>query len=117
MFVVEKVGAQVDDVVVGDHVYCMGKHTSHQRVSREKVLPLPEGLIPELGTFARIAREHWHELSDYRRGSSSSEGGHYGTRNGRFGCGDGFQGCWLLGHCRRSDRRTHSPSTPCMKQI
>ena len=55
MFVVEKVGAQVDDVVVGDHVYCMGKHTSHQRVSREKVLPLPEGLIPELGTFARIA--------------------------------------------------------------
>ncbi len=55
VFEVEAVGEGVDDIKPGDKVYCMGKHVSHQRHARRDVLPLPAGLDPELGPFARLA--------------------------------------------------------------
>ena len=50
----ESVGDDVDDVKVGDHIFCMGNHQSYQRIKRDAALLLPEGLAPETGVFARL---------------------------------------------------------------
>ncbi len=55
VFQVEAVGSDVDDIAVGDVVFCMGKHMSRQRLPRRNVLPLPAGLDPVMGPFARLA--------------------------------------------------------------
>jgi threonine dehydrogenase-like Zn-dependent dehydrogenase len=54
VFEVEAVGDEVTDIAVGDRAYCMGRHRSFQRASREEVLPVPAGLAPEAATFARM---------------------------------------------------------------
>jgi threonine dehydrogenase-like Zn-dependent dehydrogenase len=55
VFRVEEVGSEVEDIKTGDVVYCMGKHASWQRHPRQQVIPLPDGLAPEIGPFARLA--------------------------------------------------------------
>jgi NADPH:quinone reductase-like Zn-dependent oxidoreductase len=59
VFRVESVGQEITDVKPGDLAYCMGKHQSYQRVTRERLLPVPAGLIPaelmpERAVFARL---------------------------------------------------------------
>jgi threonine dehydrogenase-like Zn-dependent dehydrogenase len=54
VFEVEAVGAEVRDVAPGDRAFCMGPHRSFQRQSRERVVPVPAGLSPEVATFARM---------------------------------------------------------------
>ena len=54
VFAAEAVGSDVEDIKVGDCVFCMGNHRSYQRVKRDAAVPLPEGLAPETGVFARL---------------------------------------------------------------
>ena len=53
-FEVEQVGSDVKDIKPGDKVFCMGLHSTHQRYPREQVIPLPAGLDPVAGPFARL---------------------------------------------------------------
>ncbi len=54
IFKVEDVGGEVKNVKEGDLAFCMGNHRSYQRANASGVLPLPEGLKPETGVFARM---------------------------------------------------------------
>jgi threonine dehydrogenase-like Zn-dependent dehydrogenase len=54
VFEVEAVGAEVSGLSVGDLAFCMGPHRSFQRQSRDRVVPVPAGLTPEVATFARM---------------------------------------------------------------
>lgn len=54
VFRVEQVGSEVTDVAAGDLVFCMGGHRSFQRTTREKVVPVPHGMKPEVAVFARM---------------------------------------------------------------
>ena len=54
VFEVESVGEDVDDIKVGDHVFCMGNHRSYQRIKRDAGLLVPEGLAAETAVFARL---------------------------------------------------------------
>lgn len=54
VFEVEDVGSNVSDIKIGNSVFCMGGHKSHQRVSRNDALLLPDGLKPEIAVFARM---------------------------------------------------------------
>ncbi len=54
VFQVEAVGSEVADLRPGDRAFCMGPHRSFQRAPRENVVPLPAGLPPEVGVFARL---------------------------------------------------------------
>jgi threonine dehydrogenase-like Zn-dependent dehydrogenase len=54
VFAVERVGAEVKDLRAGDLALCMGGHRLHQRHERQSVVPLPAGLAPEAGVFARL---------------------------------------------------------------
>ncbi|MDP6361434.1 MAG: zinc-binding alcohol dehydrogenase [Planctomycetota bacterium] len=51
---VEQVGAKVDGFKTGDIAFCMSGHRSHHKVQAKQALPLPDGLSPEVGTFARM---------------------------------------------------------------
>lgn len=54
VFEIDAVGDAVTDVKPGDLAYCMGKHTSWQRVKRNAMLPLPEGMDPRRAVFTRM---------------------------------------------------------------
>ncbi len=54
VFQAEVVGAEVTDVQAGDYIFCMGNHRSYHRVKRDAAIPLPQGLAPETGVFARL---------------------------------------------------------------
>jgi threonine dehydrogenase-like Zn-dependent dehydrogenase len=54
VFEVETVGEEVTDLKPGERAFCMGPHRSWQRASRERVLPVPAALAPEVATFARM---------------------------------------------------------------
>lgn len=54
VFEVEQVGSGVQDIQVGDRVFGMGPHRSFQRLSREQVVKVPDGLPPERAVFARM---------------------------------------------------------------
>ena len=54
VFQVEHTGENVEDIRPGDRVYCMGNHASFQKRPSQQVLPLPDGLAPETGVFARM---------------------------------------------------------------
>ncbi len=54
VFAVEAVGPEVGDVRPGDVVFCMGKHQSYQRTTRQNVVPVPKGMAPEVAVFARM---------------------------------------------------------------
>lgn len=54
VFQAESVGTAVDDVKTGDYIFCMGNHRSYQRVKRDAAVPMPAGLAPETGVFARL---------------------------------------------------------------
>lgn len=53
-FEVEAVGSDVKDINPGDTAFCMGLHSTYQRYTREAVIPLPKGLDPVKGPFARL---------------------------------------------------------------
>lgn len=54
IFRVEEIGSAVKDINLGQLVFCMGNHRSYQRTSRNVVIPVPEGLKPEIAVFARL---------------------------------------------------------------
>ncbi|NJN82262.1 MAG: zinc-binding alcohol dehydrogenase [Caldilineaceae bacterium] len=54
VFEVEAVGANVADVKVGDRLFCMGKHQSHQRVAANMTVAVPAGLADEDAPFVRM---------------------------------------------------------------
>lgn len=54
VFRVEKCGAGVEGVGVGDVVFSMGTHASFQCVDAKKVTPVPIGLDPSVAVFARM---------------------------------------------------------------
>jgi threonine dehydrogenase-like Zn-dependent dehydrogenase len=54
VFEVEAVGSEVNDIQLGNYVFCMGGHRSYQRARRNGVVPLPQGLTPETAVFARL---------------------------------------------------------------
>lgn len=60
---IEEVGTEVKDITPGDHVFCIGKHASRQCFPREKVIPVPHGLAPEIAVLARMAAISWSCLS------------------------------------------------------
>lgn len=54
VFRADAVGSGVNDVRVGDTLFCMGPHRSRQRVDRADLLPVPAGLDPEHAVIARL---------------------------------------------------------------
>ena len=54
VFKVDAVGSEVKDIQVGQNVFFMGNHRSYQRTRRSAVIPLPDGLKPEIAVFARL---------------------------------------------------------------
>jgi threonine dehydrogenase-like Zn-dependent dehydrogenase len=54
LFEVEQVGSEIDDVIPGNLVLCLGPHRSHQLVERNKAVVVPDGLAPEVAVLARI---------------------------------------------------------------
>jgi threonine dehydrogenase-like Zn-dependent dehydrogenase len=54
VFMVEAVGNEVNDIKVGDCVFCMGSHCSYQRTGRQNIVPLIHSLAPETAVFARL---------------------------------------------------------------
>ncbi len=54
VFRVDEIGSGVNDIKIGDIVFCMGGHRSYQRVRRNFVIPLPDKLDPETAVFARL---------------------------------------------------------------
>ena len=54
VFEEEEIGSEVNDIHVGNYVFCMGGHRSYQRTRRNGVLPLPQSLVPETAVFARL---------------------------------------------------------------
>ena len=53
-FKVEKVGENVSGISPGDLAFCPGNHASYQRKPASQVIRLPDGLAPEISTFARM---------------------------------------------------------------
>lgn len=54
VFMVEEIGANVEDVKVGDLRFCMGYHRSTQQYPARFTLPVPDGMSPETALFARL---------------------------------------------------------------
>lgn len=54
VFEVDSLGKEVTDIRPGDRVFCMGPHQSYQRLPRQDVVPVPEGLSAETAVFARM---------------------------------------------------------------
>ena len=53
-FKVEKVGDKVENIKPGDVVFSMGNHATIQRKPAFQVIPVPEGLAPDISVFARM---------------------------------------------------------------
>lgn len=53
-FQVAEVGDEVEGFRPGDLVFCMGRHQGVQQVDARNVLPVPQGLAPEIATLARL---------------------------------------------------------------
>ena len=54
VFEVEETGENVEGFRPGDLAFCMGRHSSYQRVKKDQLIPVPGGLDPERAVFARI---------------------------------------------------------------
>jgi len=54
IFRIERRGAAVHHLAVGDLVFCMGNHRSWQRHQADHVVPVPKGLDPGLAVFTRL---------------------------------------------------------------
>lgn len=54
VFRVEEIGNEINDIKIGDIVFCMGGHRSYQRMRRSFVIPLPKKVEPEIAVFARL---------------------------------------------------------------
>ena len=54
IFEVEKIGAEVTGVAVGDLRFCMGRHRSYQRFPVVDTVAVPAGLAPERAVFTRL---------------------------------------------------------------
>lgn len=54
IFAVERVGAEVEGVEVGELRFCMGKHRSHQCFPVAETVAVPAGLAPERAVFTRL---------------------------------------------------------------
>lgn len=64
VFQVEQVGCDIDDIKLGDFVYCMGKHKSFQRIARSESIVAPKGIDPKLVPFCRIMNVTMSSLTD-----------------------------------------------------
>ena len=54
IFEVERVGAEVTGVQVGELRFCMGRHRSYQRFPVTETVAVPTGLAPESAVFTRL---------------------------------------------------------------
>jgi len=54
VFEVQETGSEVTDLPVGTLVFASGNHKEQQSHERDAVVPLPAGLEPEAGVFARL---------------------------------------------------------------
>ncbi len=54
VFRVDEIGSGINDIKIGDTVFCMGGHRSYQRMRRNFVIKLPEKIEPEIAVFARL---------------------------------------------------------------
>jgi len=63
VFQVDAAGEAVAGIEPGDLAFCLGKHASRQRLPREEVVPLPEGLDPVVAVLTRMAVIGWTALS------------------------------------------------------
>ena len=55
IFKVEHVGSAVQDIKIGDLVFCMASHQSYQVVNYRDVVKVPESVKPEHALFIRMA--------------------------------------------------------------
>ena len=54
VFQVEEIGAEVKGFRPGDVAFCMGRHQSVQQADARNVVPVPEGLSPDIAPLARL---------------------------------------------------------------
>ena len=59
---IDRIGTGITDLKPGDRIFHMGKHVSHQRAVRADCVPLPAGLSPAIGVFARLMGVSWTTL-------------------------------------------------------
>lgn len=55
VFKVEQIGSDVQNINVGDLVFCMAPHQSYQVINYHNVVKIPENILPEHALFARLA--------------------------------------------------------------
>ena len=54
VFRVDAIGPQVREVAIGDHVFCMGPHRSHQRCLENETAKVPDHVTAGKAVFARL---------------------------------------------------------------
>lgn len=62
VFRIAECGAEVTGLRPGQLAFAMGNHRSWQRHGQSQVIPLPEGLDPEVAVFARLMNVSWSTL-------------------------------------------------------
>lgn len=63
IFEVEAIGSRVEDLRIGQRVFCLGRHVSQQRCLREDAVAIPKDLDPETAVFARLLGVSWTTLT------------------------------------------------------
>lgn len=63
VFELTHLGDAVKDLRIGQHVLAMGPHAAWQRMAREDVVPVPQGLSPNVAVFARMMAVTWTTLT------------------------------------------------------
>lgn len=63
IFRVDAIGSEVQNVQIGDRLFCMGPHRSYQRCLEAETAKLPDHVAPSDGVFARLMSVSMSTLS------------------------------------------------------
>jgi NADPH:quinone reductase-like Zn-dependent oxidoreductase len=62
VFTVRERGAAVQDLQIGDQVFCMGAHVAEQRCLARDAVRIPAGMDPAVAVFCRLMAVSWSTL-------------------------------------------------------
>jgi len=62
VFTIAERGSAVQDLAVGDRVFCMGPHVARQRCRARDAVRIPDGMDPAVAVFCRLMAVGWATL-------------------------------------------------------